>query len=93
MQPYPQNIKPDTDSLLSAFQDISRKREQDITDRNTFPSVFVSGRTVGRVPSASANVLATDRIGDQNLTKDYAYFCVSDGAGGAVWRRIVMATW
>ncbi len=93
MQPYPQNIKPNIESILDALQDISRKRQEDITDRNTFPSVFPRGRTVGKIPSSSVDVIATDRIGDQNLTKDYAYFCVSDGAGASVWRRIAMGTW
>lgn len=93
MQPYPQNVKPDIYSILDAVQDISRKRQEDITDRNTFPSVFVRGRTVGKVPASSLDVADTDRIGDQNLTKDYAYFCVDDGAGGAEWRRIAMGVW
>lgn len=93
MQPYQQIVIKDFGSVQAALGDISRKRQEDITYINTLPSIYVRGRTVARVPSGSADVVPTDRIGDQNLTKDYAYFCVSDGAGGAVWRRIAMATW
>lgn len=93
MQPYQKNIKENLKDVVTAANDMSRKREEDITDRNTFNSIYVMGRKVGKVPSSSADVADTDRVGDQNLTKDYAYFCVSDGAGGAVWRRIAMATW
>lgn len=93
MQPYPQNIKPDFESVVDALQDISRKRQEDITDRNTFNSIFVNGRKVGKVPSGSADVVPTDRIGDLNITKDYIYTCCDDGAGGAVWRRQAQSAW
>lgn len=93
MQPYPQNIQPNISSILDALQDISRKRQEDITDRNTFNSIFVNGRKVGKVPSVSADVVASDRIGDINITKDYIYTCCDDGAGGAVWRRIAQGAW
>lgn len=93
MQPYPQNIQPNIPSILDALQDISRKRQEDITDRNTFNSIFVLGRKVGKVPSGSADVVSSDRIGDQNATKDYLYMLVPDGLGGAVWRRFTAGAW
>lgn len=94
MQPYQQIVIKDFDSVRDALGDISRKRQEDITFINTLPAVYVRGRLVAKVPSGSADVAATDRLGDVNFTKDYAYFCVSDGAGGAVWRRIAMgAAW
>lgn len=93
MQPYPQNIEPTFPSVVNALQDISRKRQEDITDRNTFNSIFVNGRKVGKVPSGSADVVASDRIGDLNITKDYIYTCCDDGAGGAVWRRQAQSAW
>lgn len=95
MQEYQQIVIKDFGSVQAALGDISRKRSQDITDRNTFPFIFVLGRKVAKVPSGSADVVPSDRIGDQNLTKDYAYFCVSDGGTpeAAVWRRIAMASW
>lgn len=92
-QPFQQVVISDFPSVQKSLGDISRKRQDDITYITTLPSVFVRGRTVARVPSGSADVVPTDRIGDQNLQQDYAYFCVNDGTGLAVWRRIAMATW
>lgn len=95
MQPYQQIVIKDFPSVQDALGDMSRKRLNDITDRDTFPAIFVLGRKVAKVPSGSADVVPTDRIGDCNTTADYAYFCVSDGGSpeAAVWRRIAMATW
>jgi len=93
MQPFPKIIAQTLDSVRDAVLQIGRFRDEDIRDRNNFPQVFVQGRSVGRVPSGSADVVPTDRIGDQNLTADYAYFCVNDGMGAAVWRRIAMGSW
>lgn len=96
MQSYPQNVKADVGSLLNAVQDISRKREQDITDRNTFNSIFVRGRTVGKVPSGSADVVSTDRIGDRNFDANYGYILVlADPLDptSAAWRRWALSSW
>ena len=88
MQPYPKTIDPDIDSVTDALRTISRLREEDITDRNTFPAIFMKGRKVGKVPSHSNDVAATDRIGDFNFDTGYLYLYV-----GSAWRRIALGTW
>lgn len=93
MQPFKQTVVKDFASLREALGDISRKRQEDITDRNNFNSIFVNGRKVGKVPSGSADVVASDRIGDFNVDNTYAYWLVDDGAGGAEWVRAGVSTW
>lgn len=93
MKPYPLDISATLEGLLSAFRFISRERANDIQDFNNLQNIFMSGRKVGKIPASSVDVAADDHIGDFNITKDFRYDCVSDGAGGAVWRRIAEATW
>ena len=90
MQQYPKTITQDT--VVDVVSQIARLRDNDITDRNNFPNVFLSGRSVARVPASAADVTATDRVGDFNVTTTYAYFCV-DNAGTAVWRRCAVSSW
>jgi hypothetical protein len=92
MQPYPRNIKPDTQAEADALNVISRLRDQDIIDRNNLPNIFISGRSVNKIPSSSTDVATTDRIGDYNAVKDYLYLCVNDGSGGSLWQR-TQITW
>ena len=90
MQQYPKKVTEDT--VVDVVSQIVRLRDNDITDRNTFPSVFLSGRSVAKVPSSAADVAATDRVGDFNVTATYAYFCVNN-AGATVWRRVAVSSW
>lgn len=94
MQPYPRNIRSDNQACADALNVISRLRDQDILDRNAFPGVFLSGRTVGKIPSSSIDIVATDRVGDMSFAVDgsYVYFCINV-SGAAKWRRIALATW
>lgn len=94
MQPYPRNIKPDPKACADAINVISRLRDQDIIDRNTFPAVFVSGRTVGKIPTSSIDIAPTDRIGDVSFALDgsFIYYCVNV-SGLAQWRRIALGSW
>lgn len=94
MKPYPSNIDPNAKDCANALNIISRLRDQDVTDRNTFPAVFVSGRTVGKIPTSSADIAATDRVGDISFAPDgsFVYYCV-DVSGAAAWRRIALSTW
>lgn len=94
MQPYPRNIKPDVNACADALNVISRLRDQDINDRNKFPSIFLSGRTVGKIPSSSSDIVPTDRVGDMSFAVDgsYAYFCVNV-SGSALWRRVALGSW
>ena len=88
MQPFPKNIDPEIKSVTDALLMISRIREEDIIDRNSFPSIFMKGRKVGKVPSASNDVAATDRAGDYNYSTSYFYLFV-----GTAWRRIPLGSW
>jgi len=90
MQQFPKTVT--TDTVVDVVSQIVRLRDADIIDRNTFPSVFLSGRSVAKVPTSAADIVATDRVGDFNVTTTYAYFCV-DNAGSAVWRRVAVASW
>ncbi len=94
MQPFPRNIDSNSDAIVKALQQIARYRDEDITDRNTLPAVFISGRTVGKIPSSSTDISATDRVGDISFAVDgsYIYYCVN-ASGTAKWRRIALATW
>jgi len=90
MQQFPKTVTEDT--VVDVVNQIVRLRDNDITDRNTFPSVFLSGRSVAKVPTSAADVVATDRIGDFNVTATYAYYCI-DNAGTVEWRRSAVASW
>jgi hypothetical protein len=88
-KPYPTNIPKTLDGVWKVLLQITRLRPQDIAVISNLPNQFVLGRSVNTVPSTST-ASTSDQIGDVNFTKDFAYFCVSDGSGGAVWRRIAM---
>lgn len=90
MQQYPKTVT--QENVVDVVSQIVRLRDGDITDRNNFPSVFLSGRSVARVPSSAADVVATDRVGDFNVTATYAYFCVNN-SGTVVWRRVAVSSW
>jgi hypothetical protein len=93
LKSYPTNIPQTLSGVWNALLQITRLRPQDIAVVGNLPNQFVSGRSVNKIPSSSTDVAAGDSIGNVNFTKDYAYFCVSDGSGGAVWRRIAQETW
>lgn len=84
MQPYPKEIS--EANVVESLRQISRYRGEDITDRNNFPSIFMLGRKVGKVPSSSTDVVPTDRVGDFNYTPTALYF-LADNAGTPVWIR------
>lgn len=94
MQSYPSNIKPNAEAAAKALNIISRLRDQDIIDRNNFPGVFLSGRSVGKIPTSSIDIAPTDRIGDVSFAVDgsFIYYCVNV-SGLVAWRRIALVTW
>lgn len=92
MQPYPKEIRKTIDSLHEALRQISRLREEDITDRNTYDSIFMRGRKVGKIPSGSIDVTSADRIGDFNFDAGYFYLLVNN-SGTAEWRRATLGSW
>ncbi len=91
MNPYPSEIANTVQGVADVVRHISRERQSDIKDFDNLQSRFMSGRKVGKVPSGSSDVDATDRLGDFNYDADYLYILVDDS--GAVWRRITLESW
>lgn len=79
-------------SVRDVIEFITRERVNDKRDWDNLPSKYILGRKVARVPSASSDVIAGDRVGDFNVDLTYAYYLV-DNAGTAVWRRVAVGSW
>lgn len=77
---------------LKMLNFIVRERQTDVVEYNNLPQRFIGGRKVGKVPSASNDVAADDKLGDLNYDVDYLYILV-DNAGTAEWRRFTGASW
>jgi len=80
------------DDLFVLGRYILKERANDINDFNNLENVFMRGRKVGKIPTGSADIAVTDRIGDFNYDDSYLYLVV-DSSGSAVWRRIGLTTW
>jgi hypothetical protein len=80
------------EELVDFAKDVARKRLEDIANFNNLPNLFMAGRKVGKVPTGSADVTPSDRIGDFNYTTSYLYICV-DNSGTAAWRRVALGSW
>lgn len=89
---YPYWSAENFDHLKDQVGQICHTRKDDIAQVQNLPNIFISGRTVGKIPSSSADVAATDRINDFNATATYLYILI-DNAGAAEWRRIAMGVW
>jgi hypothetical protein len=94
MQQYPTvPLDADTSKLVDILAYIQRLRQDDIGDNDNLINTFVSGRRVGKIPTASNDVATTDRLNDVSvaLNAAYIYFLV-DNAGTREWRRVTMAS-
>ncbi len=91
MDLYPQLFDDTTEALLLSVRRIIEERNSDVQNFNNLNQVFMSGRKVGKIPTSSADVVATDRVGDFNYDASYLYLCVDDS--GAEWRRVALASW
>lgn len=90
LKEYPNyDVKRDAQELLTQICNI---RKDDIVQAKNLDFTFVSGRKVGRIPSASNDVISGDKIGDLNYDSDYIYILV-DNAGTGVWRRAALGSW
>jgi hypothetical protein len=94
MKNYPNSFENTVEDLGTALRAITRLRQQDVADFNNLPNVFISGRRVGKIPTSSADVADTDKIGDVSFALDgsYVYYLISN-AGVASWRRVALASW
>jgi hypothetical protein len=52
----------------------------------------IRGRLVSRTPSASNDVVATDREGDVAFSATYMYVLINN-AGTLAWRRVALSSW
>lgn len=92
MNNYPRLISKTLDQLYDFCGEVRKERLNDIKDFDNLTNRFMSGRKVGKIPSASSDVDATDRIGDFNYTASYLYILV-DNSGTPVWRRATLGSW
>ena len=91
MQPYPELKSEEPKDIAKVIKEITRERDSDVTDFTNLTSIFIRGRKVAKVPSASNDVVATDRLGDFNATATYLYILIDNS--GAEWRRVALASW
>lgn len=89
---YPYWVPSTLAEVIKQLQQIASTRKDDISTITQITSSFVSGRKVGRLPTSSTNVLATDKVGDVNYDASYLYILV-DNAGTPTWRRATLGTW
>lgn len=89
---YPYWAAETLDEMKDQMRQITNTRKDDISVISQITTSFVSGRKVGKVPSASNDVAATDKIGDINYDASYIYILI-DNAGTPVWRRATLGSW
>lgn len=92
MKPWPTIREGSQQEIVDFCRYISRSRQEDVAESVNFYNIFIQGRKVGKIPSSSADVVATDRVGDFNYSDSYLYLCVDSG-GSAVWRRVALGSW
>lgn len=91
MKSWP-SIKENTlDDAIASLNYMSRIRTEDISDFDNLPNRFMAGRKVGKIPTSSTDVAATDRVGDFNYSAANGYFYLL--ADDAHWKRITLGTW
>lgn len=88
---YPYWTPENLDHVIEQIQQISRTRKDDISIFSNLENVFMSGRKVGKIPTASNDVTDEDRIGDFNFDAGYLYILVDNS--GATWRRATLGSW
>ncbi len=94
MEQYPISpLNAEAPKLAENAAYIQRLRQDDIADFDNLVNRFMLGRKVGKIPTASNDVVATDRLGDFSfaLNAAFIYFFV-DNAGTPEWRRITLAS-
>lgn len=92
LKSFPVSIDNTLPSCADAIRKIGQVRADDQKQWLNLQNLFVSGRRVTRVPSAGNNVLATDNVGDFNVTATFAYFLINN-SGTIEWVRVAVATW
>lgn len=91
MKPYPILKDPTLKGIFEWLKYVVRSRSEDIQEFNNLQNIFVGGRKVPKIPSASNDVTAEDKIGDISYDADYLYILIDDS--GAAWRRATLGAW
>ncbi len=89
---YPYYPVENEQDVKDQIREICNVRKDDIAQISNLVNTFVAGRKVGKIPSASSDVAATDRLGDVNYDQDYLYILIDD-SGTAAWRRVLLEAW
>jgi len=82
------------EDALKVLGFIVRERQNDVREWDNLAQIYMSGRKVGKIPSASNDVAVEDRLGDFSFAADasYMYFLV-DNVGTTEWRRAALGSW
>lgn len=92
LKTYPTLQVETVEDIAEVMREIVRIRDSDRDAFDNLKGRFIAGRKVSRVPSGSADVLDTDRLGDFTADADYIYIIVDDG-GALSWRRATLGSW
>ena len=92
MKTYPQIVTNSIDNHSEILRQITRLRNEDIGDFDNLQNQYIGGRKTNRIPSGSADVLATDRVGDLTYDLSFGYFLIDVG-GTVAWRRWALSAW
>lgn len=71
------------------MRQVSNLRKDDIDQLQNLPNILLTGRKVGKIPSASADVSSDDRLSDFNWTASFLYVLIDNG-GTPEWRRATL---
>lgn len=94
-QDYPYSAPLTEGQVREVVEQIVFARKDDIMIIKNLPNVFLQGRTVGRAPSSSADVIAGDRVGDVSFATsggNQYLFVLMDISGTAEWRRVQLSS-
>lgn len=91
LQHYPYWPAQTVDDIKDQLRTITNIRKDDITQIQNIQQTFVSGRKVGKIPANSADIVATDKVGDFNVTTGFAYYLV-DNSGTPEWVRVAVGS-
>ncbi len=89
---YPYWATETLEDVREQLRQITNTRKEDISTISQIASSFIAGRKVGKVPTSSADVTATDKVGDVNYTASFLYILIDNG-GTPAWRRVALSSW
>jgi len=96
VNPYPDLIARDIDSVSQSVEEMIKERRFDVKDYDNLQNRFLSGRKVGKIPTGATDVTSLDKAGDFNIAYDgsatYLYALVNI-SGNAEWRRVALSSW